>query len=158
MVSKSQPVSHIHWQLMKKNGNTFWKDALAKEMTEFGIAFELLEEGQGLPPSWKKLTGHLVWDVNMDFNQKAIWELNVHKTTNPDGSTYAGFVSREIVRIIFMYEALNGLGVFATDIQNADLKSPSSQKDCIIYGSEFGIKNIANIALIYRAMYSGKSA
>ena len=30
----------------KTNGNNFWRDELAKEMTNIGIAFEVLEEGQ----------------------------------------------------------------------------------------------------------------
>jgi hypothetical protein len=29
----------------RKNGNSLWRDALAKEMTEIGIAFEVLDEG-----------------------------------------------------------------------------------------------------------------
>ena len=111
-----------------KNGNTFWKDALAKEMTEVGIAFELLEEGQGVPTGWKKVTGHLVWDVKMDFTRKARWVLDRHKTSNPVGSTYAGVISRESLCITFTYAAINGLEVLAADIRNAYLQATSSQK------------------------------
>ena len=53
--------------------------------------------------------------------------LDGHKTTDPVGSTYAGVVSRESVRITFTYAALNGLDVFAADTQNAYLQAPSSQ-------------------------------
>jgi hypothetical protein len=38
------------------NGNTLWKDALAKEMTEVGIAFEVLESEQNAPIGWHKVT------------------------------------------------------------------------------------------------------
>ena len=78
------------------------------------------------PPGWSKVTGHLVFDVKMDFTRKARWVLDRHKTPDPVGSTYAGVVSRERVRITFTYASLNGLDVFASDIKNAYLQAPSS--------------------------------
>ena len=98
-------------ELDAKNKNTFWIDALTKEMKNVGIAFEVLPEGKSAPPGWTKETGHLVWDLKMDFTQKARWVLDGHKTADPIGSTYAGVVSRESVRIAFTYAALNGLDV-----------------------------------------------
>ena len=150
-------VSHA-MAIDKRNGNTLWKDALEKEMTEVGIAFEVLNDGQHAPVGWRKTTGHLVWDVKMDFTRKARWVLDGHKTPDPIGSTYAGVVSRESVRIAFTYAALNGLDVFAADIRNAYLQAPSSQKDYVICGPEFGIENVGRVALIHRALYGGKSA
>jgi hypothetical protein len=118
-----------------------------------------LEENQKAPIGWRKVTGHLVWDVKMDFTRKARWVLDGHKTPNPIGSTYAGVVSRDSVRIAFTYAALNGLDVFAADIRNAYLQAPSSQKDYdVICGAEFGIENMGKVALIHRALYGGKSA
>ena len=142
----------------RSNNNTLWKDALAKEMTEVGVAFEVLEEGIKAPIGWSKVTGHLVWDVKMDFTRKARWVLDGHRTPNPIGSTYAGVVSRDSIRIAFTYAALNGVDVFAADIRNAYLQAPSSQKDYIFCGSEFGIENVGKVALIRRALYGGKSA
>jgi hypothetical protein len=84
-------------------------------MTEVGVAFEVLDEGVAAPVGSSKVTGHLVWDVKMDFTRKARWVLDGHKTPDPIGSTYAGVVSRESVRIAFTYAALNGLDVFAAD-------------------------------------------
>ena len=68
----------------------------------------------------------------MDFTRKAWWVLDGHKTPDPIASTYAGVVSRGSIRIAFMYAALNGLDVYAADIQNAYLQVPSSQKHYII--------------------------
>ena len=66
------PMSMEHtFAIDKKNGNTQWQDALAKEMTEVGIAFEVLDEGVSAPKGWHKVTGHLIWDVKMDFTRKA---------------------------------------------------------------------------------------
>ena len=150
-------VAHAY-EIDRKNGNTFWRDALAKEMHNVGIAFEVLQEGQRAPVGWSKVTGHLVWDVKMDFTRKARWVLDGHRTPDPIGSTYAGVVSRESVRIAFTYAALNDLDVCAADIRNAYLQAPSSQKDYIICGPEFGIENVGRVALIHRALYGGKSA
>jgi hypothetical protein len=127
-------------------------------MTNIGIAFEVLEKEQSAPPGWKKVTGHLVWDLKMDFTRKARWVLDGHLTPDPIGSTYAGVVSRESVRIAFTYAALNGVDVCAADIRNAYLQAPSSCKDYIICGPEFGIENVGKVALIHRALYGGKSA
>jgi hypothetical protein len=122
-------------EIDRNNSNTLWKDALAKEMTEVGVAFEVLEEELKAPIGWSKVTGHLIWDVKMDFTRKARWVLDGHKTPNPIGSrTYAGVVTRDSIRIAFTYAALNGLDIFAADIRNAYLQAPSSQKDYILCG------------------------
>ena len=146
------------FELDRKRGNTMWRDALNKEMTNIGIGFEVLPEGQSAPPGWRKTSGHLVWDVKMDFTRKARWVLDGYKSPDPVGSKYAGVVSRESVRIALTYAALNGLQVFSADIRNAYLQAPSSQKEYIICGPEFGLENVGKVALIRRALYGGKSA
>ena len=150
-------VEHVH-EIDARDGNTLWRDALKKEMYNVGVAFEILDEVVHAPHGWKQVTGHLVWDVKMDFTRKATWVLDGHKTLDPIGSTYAGVVSRESVCIALTYAALNDLDVFAANIRNAYLQAPSSQKDCIICGPEFGVENIGQTALIHCALYSGKAA
>ena len=135
-----------------------WRRAIDKEMTNVGIAFEVLNNEKRAPPGWRKVTGHIIFDVKMDFTRKARWVLDGHKTPPVTGSTYAGVVSRESVRIMLTYAALNGLEVYAADIQNAYLQAPSSQKDYVICGPEFGLENVGKIALIHRALYGGKAA
>lgn len=146
------------YDLDKTNGNTLWADALRMEMHNVGVAFEVLEDGEKAPKGWNKVSGHIVWDVKMDFTRKARWVLDGHKCPDPEGSTYAGVVSRESVRIALTYAALNDLDVFAADIRNAYLQAPSSCKDYIICGPEFGLENQGKVALIHRALYGGKSA
>jgi hypothetical protein len=121
-------VEHAY-EIVKQSGNTLWRDAIQKEMFSVGIAFEVLNEGQKAPVGWHKVTGHLVYDVKMDFTRKARWVLDGHKTADPIGSSYAGVVSRESKRIAFTYAALNHLDVYAADIRNAYLQVPSSRKD-----------------------------
>ena len=121
------PTSVDHaMKVNRKNGNTMWRDALALEMFNVGVAFEILEEGQTAPIGWEKASRDLFWDVKMDFTRKARWVLDGHKAPDPIGSTFAGVVSCESVRIAFTYAALNGQQVFAGDIRNAYLQAPSS--------------------------------
>ena len=150
-------VKHAY-EIDARNGNTLGRDALKKEMYNVRVAFEILDEGVHVPHGWKQVTGHLVWDVKMDFTRKARCVLDGHKTLDPIGSTYAGVVSMESVWIALTYAALNGLDIFAADIWNAYLQAPSSQKDYIICGPEFGVENIGQTALLHRALYSGKAA
>jgi hypothetical protein len=46
-----------------------------------------------------KYWGHLVFDVKMDFTRKVRWVKDGHRTIDPDWSTYAGVVARDIVQI-----------------------------------------------------------
>jgi hypothetical protein len=51
------PVNLKHtYELDRENGNTLWRDGLAKEMLSIGIAFEILSEGETTPPGWLKVT------------------------------------------------------------------------------------------------------
>ena len=153
------PTSIEHaYEIDDRNRDHFWRDAIAKEMRNIGIAFEILPEGKQAPPTWSSVTGHLIFDVKMDFTRKARWVLDGHKTPNPTTSSYAGVVSRDSVRIAFTYAALNNVDVFAADIKNAYLQAPSSRKDYIICGPEFGLENAGRVALIHRALYGGKTA
>lgn len=140
------------------NGNTFWQDAIAKEMANVKVAFEILRKGEVSPPGWTKSSGHLVFDVKMDFTRKARWVKDGHRTPDPEQSTFAGVVSRESVRIALTYAALNDINVTAADIKNAYLQAPSSEKHYVICGPEFGLENVGKVALIRRALYGGKSS
>ena len=88
----------------------------------------------------------------MDLTRKARWVLDDHKTPDPVGSRYAGVVSRESVRIVFTYAALNELDVCMAHIRNAYLQSPTSQKHYIICGPEFGIENVGKVAIMGQSM------
>jgi hypothetical protein len=91
-------------ELDRINGNTLWMDALKLEMHNVGAAFGFLDDGKSAPQGWKA-SGHIIWDLKMDFTRKARWVLDGHKLPTPEGSTYAGVVSRESVRIALTYAA-----------------------------------------------------
>ena len=98
-------------RLDKENGNTLWQDAIAKEMYNVSIAFQILEPGESVPPGWTKSSGHIIFDVKMDFTRKARWVKDGHRTPDPESSSYAGVVSRESVRIALTYAALLVLSI-----------------------------------------------
>ena len=129
--------------------NTLWQDALAKEMGNVGVAFEILSPNTKAPPGWHKASGHIIFDVNMDFTRKAHWVKDGHKTPNSTTSSFAGVVSRDSIRIALTHAALLGLPVIGTNICNACLQAPSSEKHFIICGPEFGIENEGRVALIW---------
>ena len=145
-------------ELDEQNGNTLWQDAEAKEMYQVSVAFKILEDDECLPPGWKKSSGHLIYDIKMDFTRKARWVKDGHLTADPKVTSYAGVVSRESIRIALTYASLLGVDVLAADIRNAYLQAPSSEKHFIICGTEFGLEHKGKRAMIVRALYGGKVA
>ena len=85
--------------LDKKNGNTYWQDAISKEMKNARVAFELLDLDASCPEGYKKITCHLIFDVKMDLTRKARYVAGGHLTDPPSFLTYASVVSRDTVRI-----------------------------------------------------------
>ena len=124
--------------LDRKFNTTRWRDAIAKEMHNVRIAFKILEDSEKIPPSHEYVPCHLVFDVKMDGTFKARFVAAGCRTSDPEGSTYAGVVSRETVRLALLYAALNELNISAADILNAYLTAPASQKLWTKCGPEFG--------------------
>ena len=85
------------YEIDTKNNNDLWRKAIGKEMTNVSVVFQVLEEGEKAPPGWSKASGHIVFNIKMDFTRKARWVLDGHRQSDPKGSTYAGVVSRESI-------------------------------------------------------------
>ena len=80
------------------NQNALWKEAITKEMKNVSIYFEMLEEGEELPASYKlAIIYHIIFDVKTDFTRKARYMLDGHKTNDSKGITYAVVLCREKV-------------------------------------------------------------
>ena len=145
------------YEIDKINGNSYWRDAIHKEMTNVSVAFQFLGEDDKIPHGYRHMGTHLIFDVKMDFTRKARLVADGHKTAQPAHSTYAGVVSRESVRIALTYAALMDLDVLAADIQNAYLQAPPSEQFYTIAGPEWGSRKGQRM-LIVRALYGGKSS
>jgi len=87
-------------ELDRKNGNTLWADATAKEMKEVCIAFNILPDGHVVPNGYQKIPCHMIFDIKMeDFRCKARLVAGGHRTEASATITYASVVSRETVRL-----------------------------------------------------------
>jgi hypothetical protein len=87
--------------LDRKDGNTLWADAIAKEMKEVCIAFNILPDGHSAPIGYQKIPCHMIFDVKMeDFQQKARLVAGGHRTKAPATITYASVVSRKTVQLL----------------------------------------------------------
>ena len=137
-------------------GNTMWQDAIDLEMNTNMAAFDLVSNGEGFPPGYSEASGHIIFDIKMDLTRKARFVKNSHMNPDPIDSNFSGVVSRDSVRIIFTYAAVNGLDLYAADIKSAYLQSPTSH--FIRCGNEFPLEMQGRPALIKRALYGGKSA
>ena len=123
----------------QENCNTLWQDAICKEMDAVCVAFKILNGDEKVPPGYQEIRCHLVFDVKMgDFHRKARYVAGGHTTEPPGTITYASIVSRESVCIALTLAALNGLEVKTSDIQNAFLAVPPTEKILTICGPEFG--------------------
>jgi hypothetical protein len=107
-----------------ETNTTFWRDALQREMSGIEPVIDILPEVSQPPVGYQKITGHLIFDIKMDFTRKVRFVTGGYLTDPPSTVTYASVVSRESVRIAFLIAALNDLDIMAADIQGAYLNAP----------------------------------
>ena len=145
-------------EIDRENGNTMWQDAIQKEMNAVRIAFKVLEADEEIPPGYQNMKCHMIFTVKMeDFRRKARYVAGGHMTEAPAVLTYASVVSRESVRIALTLAALNDLEVKTSDIMNAYLTAPVTEKIWCTLGPEWG-PDAGKRAIIVRALYGLKSA
>ena len=143
-----------------ENGNTFWWDAICKEMKNVRPAFEVWDKTAAeMPIGYQEVRCHLIFDVKMgeNFRRKARFVAGGHTTEVPSTLTYASVVSRDSVRIALTIAALNDLKIMACDIQNAYLTADCREKIWTRAGPEFG-SEAGTIFLVKKALYGLKSA
>ena len=145
-------------ELDRKNNNTLWKDAIAKEMSKVRIAFKVLGEDEEITKNYQYIQCHLIFEVKLDgFIRKARFVANGAPTYVPPILTYASVVSRDTVCIALTIAALNGLEVKTSDIENAFITAPNDELSWTILGPEFGAE-AGKRAFIVRALYGQKSS
>lgn len=146
-------------ELDQLNGDTLWWDAICEEMANVRVAFEEYE-GEGIPPGYKHIRCHFIFDVKLgeNFRRKARLVAGGHMTGAPTSITYSSVVSRDSVRICLLLAALNDLNILSCDIQGAYLTAPSREKVVITAGPEFGPELEGKILRVTRALYGLKSA
>ncbi|CAJ1950956.1 unnamed protein product [Cylindrotheca closterium] len=143
----------------KANRDTPWQDSIQMEMKNNQVAFEEFDRDVEKLMGYKKIMGHLVFDVKLgeNFQRKERYCADGHKTEAPAALTYSTVVSRDSVWILLMIAALNGLDLQCTDIQNAFLTAPAIKKCYLVAGPEFGEEE-GKVFIIRRALYGLKTS
>ena len=89
---------------------TFWHDAIQKEMQNVCIAFKALDDIEKIPPGYQWMQCNMIFTVIMDgFIRKAWLVTGAHMTDTPAVMTSASVVSRETVHIALTVAALKDL-------------------------------------------------
>jgi hypothetical protein len=123
-----------------------------------GKTVEHLSNGQipGLNGSLQ-INCHMIFDVKMDFTRKARFVAGGHMTEAPSSLTFSSVVSRDSVRLAFLYAQLKGLDVLSCDVGNAYLYAPCREKIYFIGGVECGEQR-GKILVVTKALYGLKSS
>jgi len=70
------------YELDKINGDNFWRDAIAKEMKNVKIAFDILEDGHQVEPGCKFLECYMIFDVKMCLRGRLdLWQMGLRPRT-----------------------------------------------------------------------------
>ena len=112
------------YDLEEANVNTLWHDALNKEMEKLKVASDIMPDGKKPPVHYCKASGYMIFYGRMTLEQKATEVKNGQKHSQPYWLTFAGVVSREIIRISLTCSSLNDLTFLGADIQNAYMQTP----------------------------------
>ena len=100
---------------------------------------------------------HIIFDVKMeDFRWKARLVAGGHMTDAPPTITFASVVLRKTVRIAVTLPRLNDLEVKVSDIENAYITAPCTEKIWTVLGPEFG-SDAGKQAIVIHALYGLKS-
>ena len=96
-----------------QNGNTYWQDAINKEMAQIMTALVEHEGSADDLVGYQGITGHLIFDIKLgeNFCRKARYCADGHKTDTPKTMVYSSVVSRDSVRLVLLIAALNELEV-----------------------------------------------
>ena len=114
----------------KDNGDTLWKDSIAKEMTNNCIAFERFDGAVKDLIGYEESTGHLIFDIKLseNFRRKSCFWADGHKVETPVLVTYSTVVSCDLIQILLMVATMNNLDVQGCNMQNAFLTADNLEK------------------------------
>ena len=109
--------------------------------------------------AYEQISGHLIFDVKLseNFRRKARFVADGHLVETPASVIYSTVVSRDLVIILLLATALNGLEVKGADVQNAFLSANNLEKHWLRAGPEFGPEQ-EKAFIVVRALYGLKSA
>ena len=146
-------------ELDRRNKDTLWKESMDKELKQINDykTFIILEAHEPLPPGYKRIPYHMVFDVKFDLRRKSRLVAGGNHTDNPKEDIYSGVVGMETIRLAFTLAAMNGLSCCAADVGNAFLYGKTKEKVYIIAGPEFG-EHAGKRMIIDKGLYGLKTS
>ena len=80
-------------EIDQEAGTDFWRKTLQLEMSKILPAVKVLDKNEAKLVGYQQIPCHMVFNVKMDFTQKARYIAGGHKTVYPETPTYAGVVT-----------------------------------------------------------------
>ena len=147
-------------QIDQEDGINLWKQAMDTEINQLNEyeTFRVLEDNESIPPGYKFIPYHCIYDVKFDGRRKCRLVAGGHMTDPSSDEVFSGVVSMESVRVCFVVGKLNDLEIVAGDIGNAFLNGRTKELVFIIAGPEFGPKLRGKRLIIVKALYGLKSS
>jgi hypothetical protein len=146
-------------EIDKENNNTKWADAILTEITQIHDynTFKNLGRNGTIPPGYKRIRVHFVFDIKHDGRHKARLVAGGHLTDEPDESVYSGVVTLRGLRLAIFVGELNDLVTWGADVGNAYLESYTKEKVYIIAGPEFNELQ-GCVLVVNKALYGLRSS
>lgn len=102
------------------------------------------------------VTCHMVFDVKPHFTQKARFVANGAMTKALTSVKHSSMASRDSMQLMFLMVALNDLGIFACNIENACLNALCKKKMWFVSRTEMGEDKGKAMIVVSRALYGLK--
>ena len=141
------------------NGDTKWADGIKTELLQLNEYKTFIDHGVGkpLPPGYKMIRCHIIFDCKEDGRRKARFVGGGHLTAPPKDSVYSSVASLRSIRLVTFLSQLNGLELCAADVGNAYLEAYTKEKVAFVAGKEFG-PLAGHTLLISKALYGLRSS
>eukprot|EP00957_Ditylum_brightwellii_P066771 5067094-Ditylum_brightwellii.AAC.1 len=147
---------HYHAiELEKKNGNTLWQDAMAKEVKSLTDmdCFEFHKKGNVPKEDYQHTTLHMVFNVKQDLQHKAQLVTEGHLIDILDNEVYSSMVKGISVKLLHVIAHSACLDALCSDIGNTYVNAYTTEKVYVVAGLEFGEENVGKIVMILKVLY-----
>ena len=141
-------------ELDRKNKNSYWADAIKKEVTALTDVdcFDFKDPDFKPDATFQRTTLHIVFDVKQDLRRKARLVAGGHLVDILDHPVYSSMVKGISIRLLNVIAHKAGLRQLVGDIGNAYVNAYTNEKVYAIAGKEFGELE-GHLVVIKKALY-----